>query len=337
MIDTYAALPHYAEHIAPVWAALPDHLRGEAWAPRVGCWWGRRLQRGPARPVLVASYGDALKMRGRATVYLEHGAGQVYVGDPAAAESGSYSGGPGHDRALLFLAPSDEVADRWRARYPDVPAVAVGCPKLDPWHLGRRERADSDRWPVVAVTFHWDCHLLPETRSAAPWFQRGLAELVAEVRRLGGSVLGHGHPRAWKACTRLWHSLGVEPVERMADVLDRADLLVGDNTSALPEFASTGRPVLWLNAPWYRREVHHGGRFWRWPEGQVQADHPEQLVPALHQALADPPEVAASRDRMVRAVYAHRDGRAADRAAAAIVEVLQHAEPQGPPGAPHWP
>lgn len=330
MIDTYAALPHYAEHIAPVFAALPPEVQGERWAPRTGCWWGTRVPgRVQPRPILLASYGDVTKMRGRPYVYLEHGAGQVYLGDDRAATAGSYSGGPGHDRAVLFLAPGAEVADRWLARYPHTPAAAVGCPKLDPWHLGRRRPGDHDTSPVVAITFHWDCPLVPETRSAARWFQPGLAALVGAVRAMGGTVLGHGHPRAWQACTRLWHSLGVEPVERLADVLDRADLLVADNTSAAVEFASTGRPVMWLNAPWYRREVHHGGRFWQWPAGQVQVDDPRGLVAGLEQALADEPAVRASRAAMVASVYAACDGHAAGRAAAAIVEVLTHAEPQG--------
>lgn len=321
-IDRYASLEHYADHIDPIWQALPDAVRGESWAPRAGCWWGKPdyTRPGPAdRPVLVAGFADARRMHPRPLVYVEHGAGQAYPADPRSATSGSYAGGEGLDRAVLFIAPSETVADRWRAAYARTPVAVVGCPKLDRWHAFPRARAETS---VVAVTFHWDCQLIPETRSAFGHYRHALAGLVADVRAAGGEVWGHGHPRAWARLARTWRALDVPLVPRLADVLDGADLLIGDNTSALPEFASTGRPVLWLNAPWYRRDVEHGGRFWRWPRGQVACNEPGDLVPSARLALSDPPMAAASRARMVTGVYAHTDGHAADRAAAAIMEVL---------------
>lgn len=329
VVDRYSSLPHYAEHIDPIWTELERRgLAGDAWAPRHGCPWGKPMgRRDLSRPVLVAGLGDHQRVNPSPTILVEHGAGQAYV-DLA---SGSYSGGPGWERARLFVCPNETVAGRWRATYPETPAAVVGAPKMDRWHDGRRGRGEAgDRGrpltpghgAVVAVTFHWECRLVPETRSSWEHYDRALPDLVAWADRNGIRLLGHGHPRLWGRIERRWRRLGVEPVERLADVLDRADLLVADNTSALYEFASLDRPVVVLNAPWYRRDVEHGGRFWTWADVGVQVDRPEQLPGAIAVALADPPAIRARRAEIVGEVYHRRDGRAATRAADAIEEVL---------------
>lgn len=180
-----------------------------------------------------------------------------------------------------------------------------------------------DRPPVVAVTFHWDCQLIPETRSAFPHYRAALHDLVNAVRAAGGEVWGHGHPRAWGRLQRTWRTLGVPLVPDMADVLDGAGVLVADNTSAAYEFASLDRPVITLNAPWYRRNVEHGLRFWSHVPGD-QVNDPAELAPVVLRALAGPehPHVTALRRRAVAHVYDRCDGHAADRAVAAILEVL---------------
>lgn len=324
MIHAYASLPHYAEHIEAVWRHLPADLAGVRYSP-VGREWRGWVPAGRGRPplgepILVAGFADALVMRPRPVVLLEHGAGQSYA-DPHAASSGSYAGGDGLEHALLFLCPSETVADRWRARYPSTPAVAVGCPKLDPWHLGRRA-GTTGLEPVVAVTFHWDCPLVPETRSSWSYWEPALPKLAAALAVAGGSLLGHGHPRLWGAVERVYRRTeGIEPVERLADVLDRADLLIADNTSALYEFASLGRPVLVLNHPHYRRDVEHGLRFWSHVPGYA-IDRPDELLLGVRRALEDAPEDRALRERAVAHAYAYTDGRAGERAATAIERTL---------------
>lgn len=347
---SYASAAHYAEHLQPIVAELERRGRPVArWAARSSQPWGNPPPpaRRPPRAIcvaMVASYVDARKMvqRGARYIYVEHGAGQTYLGDPAVPPSPSYSGGPEHDRCLLFVAPSEHVAQRWRAAYPGTPVAVVGCPWLDRWHLqaagevddGEQQQHDEQHHqhggvgvdlhgggstPTVAVTFHWECSLVPETFSAWRHYDAALPALAERYR-----VLGHGHPRAWGKLARRWAQLGVEATPHLADVLDRADLLVADNTSAAYEFASLGRPVLMLNAPWYRRDVHHGLRFWSHVPG-LQVDEPDQLVAGVGRALADPPEAQALRARAVGYTYSHCDGRAASRAADAIQEVLDHA------------
>lgn len=319
MIDLVATLPHYLAHLAPIWRALPDELRGTAYspgtipglAPLPHAW-------ATDRPVLVASFMDAQRVGARPTIYVEHGSGQTYRGDPA-GDHPSYSGGPGHERAALFLSPNETVAARWRERYPATPSVAVGSPRLDEWHTSPRARPAGAPL-TVAVTFHWECLLVPETRSAWPHFDPVLPEFVARARARGWRVLGHGHPRLWGRIARRWAEIGVDHTAEFDVVLREADVLVVDNSSAAMEFASTGRPVVWLSAPWYRRDVDHGGRFWRWVEAGPHVTEPD--VDALVEAVASAGAWAAVREEIVDEVYPVRDGSAAARAVDAIRRLL---------------
>jgi hypothetical protein len=318
-VNMYASTAHYAEHLAPIMAALPPEHRGEMFAGKRGQPWGAPLMsvkgsRDPGGWWMVAGYGDLRAVAGSPVVYVEHGAGQAYEG----TRNGSYSGGAGHAGVKLYIAPSRRVEARWRAAYPAVPVAVVGCPKLDRFHTNP---APVPSPPVVAVTFHWDCQVVPETRSAWRHYDRHLPGLKAAVEALGGTLIGHGHPRLWQRIRPRWVELGVEPVPALADVLTRASLLIADNTSAMYEFASLDRPVVAMNAPWYRRDVHHGMRFWDAVPG-VQVNSGTELPGAVRLALADPPDLARLRRAAVASVYAHTDGAAASRAAAAIMEVM---------------
>ena len=116
---------------------------------------------------------------------------------------------------------------------------------------------------------------------------------------------------------RYYEHAGIPFVADFRDVLRRADLYACDNSSTLFEFASTGRPVVVLNTPAYRRNIHHGGRFWDWATVGLQVDHPRDLVATIVRALVDPLEVRVERDRVLDLVYQPRTG-GAERAAAAI-------------------
>lgn len=326
MIHAYASRAHYAAHVRPIFDALPDEIRGEFWTPRRANTWGTLLpnpRQRPEGPVLVASFVDARKLTGSARlIYVEHGAGQTYDGDPRGVGHGSYAGGKGLDAVDLFICPRQEIANRWVDEY-GTPAAAVGCPRLDAWHSGQRsmDHAPSTS-TTVAITFHWENPLVPESRSALPHYRRSLEALVSAVRLSGGKVLGHGHPRAWSALWRLWRSLDVEAVENLDDVFARAGMLVADNTSAMYEFASLDRPVVALNAPWYRRDVAHGLRFWDAIPG-IQVDDPADLVAGVALAAKDPPHLSAVRRDAVARTYASTDGHASERAVAAIMEVFR--------------
>lgn len=363
MIHALASLRHFGDHLAPIWSALPPESRGTFYGPAA-----LPPRRDPSRLFLVAGYADAQAVAPNPYVWCDHGSGQSYVG----ITNGSYSGGEGHDRCVLFLTPSERVSARWRDRYPDTPAVAIGCPRLDRLyhgrlvgveqlvarrphkpqvvgssptpatsrevgfgrstsgvasHAGAAQRGQSAAGgngpgeaspPIVAISYHWDCALLPETRSAWRYYDPHLPRLVRDPRF---RVVGHGHPRLWPTIRRRWAELGVEQWPDVDRVLSEADLLVVDNSSVAFEMAAIGKPVVLLNLPSYRRDVEHGGRFWSSPPGS-QVDHPSELADAIACALTDPAH-RAIRARAVEWAYGGPiTGDASERAASAIMEVL---------------
>ncbi len=326
VIHRYHSLRHFSAHLDPIWEALPAGMRGATYSRD---FLPPPIKRDHSRPFLVASYVDAQAVAPNPYVWCDHGSGQSYIG----VTNGSYSGGEGHDRCVLFLCPSERVAMRWRERY-DVPAVAIGCPRLDRYRVthggasGNGNPVGSQPTsqvrvlhtsPTVAVSFHWACSLVPETMSAWRYYDPHLPRLVRDPRF---RVVGHGHPRLWPTIRRRWAELGVDEWPDVDRVLSEADLLVVDNSSVGFEMAAIGKPVVLLNLPSYRREVEHGGRFWTSPPG-IQVDHPSELADAIVCALADPPAHQAIRARAVAWSYDDlNDGHASERAATAILEVL---------------
>jgi hypothetical protein len=322
LIDAYSSLSHYSAHLRPIWAELErlgiagDYFTAKATdggLPMTG-----EAQSRKDRPVMVASYTDAQHWRSRAVIYVEHGAGQTYGGSDArddrnASLSGSYSGGVGLGNVSLFICPSQTVADRWTARYPTAQTAAVGCPKLDRFHL--MERIDPGIW-TVAIAFHWDLGLCPETRWAVPHYGTRLQDLRRVVEGLGGRLIGHGHPRDTRAFGELYGRHSIEYWASSDRVLSEAHCLIVDNSSLGYEFASLGRPTIWMNAPWYRKDVHHGLRFWDLIPGP-QVDDMDQLLTEITVRREQPDHVAA-RDRVMPQVYAYTDGKASLRAAEAI-------------------
>lgn len=332
-----------AAHLAPIWSHLPSENKLAFWA---GGGWAdeadtegvgnRRIGNPPPingyrMMTMVAGWIDEWNAAqvGRPVIYVEHGAGQSYPGAPGAPGGEAYSGTAGHDNVVLFISPSETVADRWRDRYPGIPAVAAGCPKMDGWHRiaarngGKVPTAgDKSGHRTVAVTFHSDARVCPETETVWPHYEPRMAQVVNRLRGEGFTVIGHGHPRLWQRLKKFWMSIGVEPVQDFNDVLRRADILAVDNSSTGPEFASTGRPIVWMNGPSYRRDVRHGGRFWEWTEGMPMVEGPGELPDMIVRALAEPPDFVEARQKMVRAVYVACDGGAAQRAADAIVPLL---------------
>lgn len=329
-LDIFATERHFVDHMAPIWHALPEEARGDFVVPRPIAEWPRSrgvMGAGPhsedtRRPVLVASRGDHKRARqaGRRRIaYIEHGVGQSYAGDPKSAKSPGYAGGGDHEDVSLFLCPNTYSADRWRHAYPRARVEVIGCPKLDT--LPVRPAGEEDG--IVAVSFHFQCDVAPETRSTFLHYRPALTGLNERFH-----LIGHGHPRAidgepWLRQT--YTRLQVERVDDFMDVCRRADVYVCDNSSTLFEFAATGRPVVVLNGPGYRREVNHGGRFWDWATIGLQCDRPADLDDTVARALTDPPEARAERERVLSLVYAFRSG-AAERAAGALADWLREAD-----------
>lgn len=305
IVDALASAPHYRAHLLPAWEALPPARRGVAVDLA-----DLRARHGGGAVALVASardMGRAWRLRYRRIVMVEHGIGQSYRG----IASPSYPGGPGREPVGLFLSPNETAAAADRRAYPAARVAVVGDPGLE--RLPGREPGPR---PVLAVSFHWDWSKVPETRSAWPHYEAALRDMAARI-----PLIGHAHPRAQERLLPLYRRLGIEAVADFGEVCRRADVYAADNTSTLYEFAATGRPVVVLNAPGFRRDVEHGLRFWSAAGVGVNVDDPAELPAAVERALALQPADVAAREAALGIVYAHRTGAAA-RAAAAIEEWL---------------
>lgn len=290
-IQVLASETHYLDHVQPVIDALPT---GYARLARSA----RELTRDA--PVLVASWKDykATAHLKLSVIFSEHGVGYTYQGNHHA-----YAGGPGRERVTLFLNANARVATRNQNAYPDAEHALTGSPRLD--ILARIPQARS----TVTFSWHWDCHITPETRTAFPHYKQHLKHLT-------GNLAGHAHPRAWAMVTPTYGRLGWAIQETFPDVVADAALYVCDTSSTIYEAAALGIPVVVLNSPRYRRDVEHGLRFWQDIPGP-QVNHPSELAATIEAALTDD-TWAEERHRVTGLLYPHR-GQAAARAADAIV------------------
>jgi hypothetical protein len=259
-IHGLATTPHYARHVKAVWKHLPDDVRGEFRNDR------RANDRGWSQDdvVMVGGFYDAEQAFRHRVIYVEHGAGQSYGGDPISRGHPCYAGGKHPDRVIGYVSPRRDVAESWGA-----PGFAAGCPALD--------EVQNEADGTVVLTFHWDAHsVCSEARSAVSHYQKELPAVIKKLESSGFKVVGHWHPRD-RFGRKRWEKLGVS-TENNADVLlSKMSLLIADNTSLMYEAALLGVPVLVLNAPWYRRDVKHGLRFWDHVPG-IQIDEAEHLL-----------------------------------------------------------
>ena len=286
MIGVYASEPHYRDNVMPVWRALPDDLQGDG------------------NTVIVSSYNDMRAMRGHDIIFMEHGSGQTYGSGLA-----SYAGAEQREGVVLFLCPNVRVADLNLATHPDIPSVVVGTPKMDPWWGTQGEDG------VVGLAWHWDAMVVPETRTAFPHYASVLEDLRGEFE-----VIGTAHPRIADIIRPFYKQAGI-PFVSSDELYRRASVLVCDNTSLGWEFVALNRPVVWCNAPWYRKFVEHGMRFWEYADSGIQVDEPEDLVGAVFDAMHHD-GLGARRAEIADLLYIYRDGTASRRAAAAIVEEI---------------
>lgn len=337
-LDALAMERQFLDHLAPVWLALPERGRflvdpslvEYAASLGIDAVPSPRPLRMPAYPeprfdgppMLVASYGD-IKVGRRLGygpfVFIEHGIGQSYAGARSPqARNGSYAGGDDREDVELYLVPNETCAARWRERYPSARVELIGSPRIDTLHQREDDHPDRTVWagpgPVVAVSFHWDAsRVSPEAGNALGEFAPVLADLATRF-----TVIGHAHPKGdWPdRMRRLYRRWGIPFVADFDAVCRLADIYVCDNSSTIYEFASTGRPVVVLNARAYRKHVDHGLRFWAAADVGIQVDEPGLLADAIDEALLDPPERQVAREAALSIVYQPRTNGAAYAATA---------------------
>lgn len=325
MIDAWAHWPHYVDHLAPVWNALPD--RG---AFRVDSPQARReaahhgIDARISAPVvrrgswlLVAGGSDLIHAdRGRG-ILVEHGAGQTYEG----ADHPGYAGGSRRERAGLFLCPRQDVADANLARYPNARAEVVGAPHVEHLAAIPRDDAPADTLRVVvAMTPTVRLNAIPETHGAWSWIEGAVLDLARDP---AFEVRVHAHPRSARDARSWAHAradvrMVVPLIERLDDVVRWADVFVVDNSSAAFELAYCGIDVVLLWPPHWRRDIH-GGRFGDWARVGPECSDPADLARMVEVAVGWP-----EREWVAREVFPLVDG-SAERAAAAISSAVESA------------
>ncbi|SDB48912.1 CDP-Glycerol:Poly(glycerophosphate) glycerophosphotransferase [Desulfonatronum thiosulfatophilum] len=327
-IDFLAWERHHFDHLAPIWHKIPDDFKGFFYVitsyDKLHDFRGISLVKDisiansfsdlnidndvPEKPIVISTFYkvDFLTDLRRPIFYVEHGAGQTYIG----SQFYNFE----RKNVVLDILPSHRLSNIFRMRYPFAKKVIVGCPLLDKWH--KSFFYPSNRMPVVAISFHFERPSMPETKSSFPYFRVAVKNLSQQKK---WKILGHGHPRIINQLAPIYEMYGIEVVKNFEDVMERADIYVCDNSSTLFEFASTDRPVVVLNAPWYRRDVEHGLRFWEHADIGVNCDHPDDLFNAIELALSDPCDQKKRRKKAVEEIYAYTDGEASNRAAQAIV------------------
>jgi hypothetical protein len=306
-IDFLSTEPHFIDHMRPIWDALPEDAKGN--------WFQHAAPQTPTGNItLTCAWGNLKRLNGAPSVYMEHGIGMSYVNAAGERFHPSYAGSSKRDGVILFLNNHELTHDLNRKAHPNVPGVIVGTPKLDPWSY-RRWETPAD--PIAVYSTHWDGHhVVPEIRSAHKEFRWALRPSECSERFTWN---GHAHPRAWNIVKRDYRDFAIPTVKQFFDVLDLASVYVADTTSTLYEFAYTGKPVVCMNASFYRKDVNHGIRFWDYVPG-IQVDHWKDLTRAVERSLDG--EGEDLRARAVDVAYPIRDGTSSQRAADALCDLL---------------
>lgn len=311
-VDILATEPHFRDHLRPVHEALLAAGVDSRWNESE-----KTLDQDRKATGLCASYGDLKKLRqsGRQVILAEHGAGQSYGGSDKAFHT-SYSGGGDRHGVIAYLTPGPHSTERNKRVHPWTACYEVGCPKLDAWADFKPKKAAK---PLVVISFHWDCFVTHETRSA---FYEYREAVIAAAKSAEFSLAVHSHPRIANEVRAWAKATGLEWIERFDEVLERASVYAVDNSSTLFEFAATGRPVLVINSAHYRRGIDHGLRFWRESGIGVNCNQPGDLRPAILEALADSVKQRQARTASVRRVYGAPLGQATSLAVDAIKEII---------------
>lgn len=333
-LDFFARWPHFIDHMAPVWHAFPRELRGTFFVPKdlqeyahiAGIDTFGLTPTDPAKPRVVGPQGTnplyacAYKdleyawIRGKRKLILaEHGVGLTPATFPG------YAGGKGGIRKYisLFLVPNQHTFDKNRAAAPNCVQEIVGVPKLDKW--AEWQNSIGNARPKVAIAFHWDGGFIsPEAGNAYTHYAGILSKLNEQY---GFELLGHCHPRAEEFFRPIYEELGIQYTNSFDYVMVTADLYINDCSSTMYEFLVTGKPVIILNAPQFRRDLRGQIRFWEYTNIGIQVDQPHELLPAIDYTLTHPDANREHRERAVEDLYPNL-GTAAQTAAEALANFV---------------
>jgi hypothetical protein len=341
-VDFFARRSNYIDHIAPVWFALDESIRGSFYVPALIANYAaqkgldvsvlkppginNQLDVAPPGhgPLVTCAYGDLQvserRNPNRPQIFMQHGVGLTFPHN-------GYAGGAGMQREVaLFLDPNQHTRDLVAKTFPHKPGYIVGTPKLD-GVANSNWKVESGKKPVVCISFHWDgSSIAPEAGNALNHYRSILPELAACE---DFTLIGHGHPRIMGTLAEMYYRrYGIEPVFDFEEVMRRADVYVNDCSSTMYEFLITGKPVVILNTPQFRRGVNLGLRFWEYTDIGPQVNGPEELLPAIISQITGWNEAyKPARERAVADLYPYL-GQAAERAAGVIDEFVSTKRPR---------
>jgi hypothetical protein len=325
-IDFFASMIHFFDHLAPIWLHIPEDRRGNFYVPEnlVDYALIAGIEATGIKPrgkdpstisplgkgsIVTCSYRDLREAirsnQHRPQIFMEHGVG---ISFPEHAPG--YAGGVGYRKYIsLFLAPNKYVAAKTEKTFPGVRQAIVGTPKMDKYaHLQPRISIGP---PTICVSFHWDgSKVCPEAGNAWNFYKHVLPELTKHYK-----VLGHAHPRIFSKLEKEYSRMDIEPVATFDEVVRRTDIYINDSSSTLFEFAALLRPVVILNAPWFRKSVNYGIRWWDFTDIGPQCETPGNLLSCISIALRA--SFVHSQRQMRNELYPHW-GNSASYAASAI-------------------
>jgi hypothetical protein len=309
VIDFFARKSHFLDHSVPIHIEMggfgnfyvPPSLEEYALKSGVKPYVLKPMTKGndqevapplAGNPLVVASIGDfemAWNAGRRSIILMEHGPGLTFPGNS------SYAGNFGlRAKAQLTLAPNQLVYNKTAASIPNMKQEIIGTPMLDPLFENFFFRETFPSKPTIAIAFHWDgSRVAPEAGNAYRHYSRILPTLAKQSLF---KLIAHGHPRNLKELAPYYESIGIEVVYDFREVTSRAQILINDCSSIAYMFLATGNPVILLNAPWFRRNVNHGLRFWEYTDIGEMVDSPGELLNAIDKTLLEP--TARIRERM---------------------------------------
>jgi len=265
--------------------------------------------------VCVFSFGDLRVVAeiGKGIIFCEHGVGMFYnVVHP------SYAGSlRNRENVVLRLSPNETHAEKERETL-ECPVEVIGVPKLDRfanryWNFNRTK-------PTVAISFHFDCLVCPETRSSFSYFKDVIPELKKHF-----NLIGHSHPRYASVLEPFYRKNKIRFVKDFEEVLEHADVYCIDNSSTIFEWCITQKPIVLLNPPFYRKEVEHKGnpRFWKHSGIAPLCERPEDLIDSIWEAINNHEKYVPKIREANKDVLTFTDGRCAERAVNAIISRIQ--------------
>jgi hypothetical protein len=212
----------------------------------------------------------------------------------------------------------------------NTPVVATGLVKFDPVGRGeltrssaRRELGIPDGAEVVTLAPTFNMEL-----SAVPVLVDKARELVKDGRHLIVKLHGMAPP-VWKELYQLLALL--EPRIHYVDSSDltpslmAADVVISDVSSAFMEAIALDRPVVLVDNPLQTRYFNYDPDDieYRWRDVGIRAKTADEVLTAVDHCFEHPEEKTELRKRYGNKLVGDIDGRASERAAIAILTLLE--------------